>query len=114
MRNRYCSTLRIAFAGLMLYTGQLLASAASVPLTEQANQQLLNQHYQQAVQSYQSAIRQGEEPGRAFIGMAIAYLHLGQYPLARAALDEARERKPHHSEEIDKLMIWLNGREDKL
>jgi len=39
--------------------------------------------------------------------MGIAYLHLGQYGLSRAALEEARRRSPEKHDEIETVLAWL-------
>jgi Flp pilus assembly protein TadD len=71
---------------------------------------LLKQEYAAAVNRFQTAI--GLDPdndGEAFIGLGIAYVHLGQYGPARAALKEARRLKPQAAADLDQLVAWLDG-----
>jgi cytochrome c-type biogenesis protein CcmH/NrfG len=44
----------------------------------------------------------------AFVGMAVGYLHLGEYRLAREALKEAGRLAPQKKEEIDRVLAWLS------
>ena len=46
--------------------------------------QLLDQRYADAVQSFQKAISLGDDGTRSFVGMGMAYLHMGQLGPARA------------------------------
>lgn len=72
---------------------------------------LLKQDYAQAIERFQTAI--GLDPqhsAEAFIGLGLAYLHLGQYGPARAALNEARLRKPASAPDLDELLAWLDAR----
>ncbi|MGD8615288.1 MAG: tetratricopeptide repeat protein [Gammaproteobacteria bacterium] len=72
---------------------------------------LLKQEYAAAVNRFQTAIGLDlENNGDAFIGLGIAYVHLGQYGPARAALNEARSRKPQAAADLDQLVAWLEGR----
>ena len=72
--------------------------------------QLLDQRYRDAVQSFQQAISLGDPTSRSFIGMGMAYLHLGQLGPARAAFVEARSRGPDHPAEIDDIIAWIDSR----
>lgn len=72
--------------------------------------QLISQHYADAVQSFQAAIRLGGEGARAFVGMGMAYLHMGQYQAARAALLEAKAHGVRRSEDVDQVLVWLDRR----
>ena len=72
---------------------------------------LLKQDYQQAIRSFQTAIGlDAENGGEAYVGLGIAYIHLGRYGPARAALTEARRLKPGSEADLDRLMVWLDGR----
>lgn len=42
--------------------------------------------------------------------MALAYIHAGRYPLARAALEEAKRIDFSKREEVDKLIAWIDRR----
>ena len=72
---------------------------------------LLKQNYAEAIRSFQIAIGlEPENSGSAFIGLGIAYLHLGQYGPARAALMEARRLKPESAADLEQLVVWLDSR----
>lgn len=71
---------------------------------------LMSQHYREAIPAFQQAVSLGAEDGNAFIGMAVAYLHLGLYDRAGAALQEAKTRKPTAAAEIDRLLAWISSR----
>lgn len=73
--------------------------------------QLMKQDYSGAIESFQTAIGlDGSGNGEAFIGLGIAYLHLGKYGPARAALTEARRIKPEAAADLDHLVVWLDAR----
>jgi tetratricopeptide (TPR) repeat protein len=65
----------------------------------------------EAVERFQQAISAGlsAEPmrARAFVGMGVAYLHLGQSALARAALEEAVRIDPSREEQVRLLLDRL-------
>jgi len=72
---------------------------------------LLKQDYAEAIRRFQIAIGlDADNSAEAFIGLGIAYMHLGQYGAARAALTEARRLKPESASDLDQLMAWLDGR----
>lgn len=72
---------------------------------------LLKQDYAAAIGRFQKAIGLDHaNSGEAFIGLGLAYLHLGQYGPARAALGEARRLKPASAPDIDELLAWLDAR----
>ena len=72
---------------------------------------LLKQNYAEAIRSFQIAIGlDPENNGSAFIGLGIAYLHMGQYGAARAALMEARRLKPESAADLEQLVAWLDSR----
>jgi Flp pilus assembly protein TadD len=73
--------------------------------------QLVNQQYRDAVRSFQKAISLGDQGTQPFIGMGMAYLHMGEYGLARAAFGEAKARGAGHPEDIDRLLEWLDSGE---
>jgi tetratricopeptide (TPR) repeat protein len=70
--------------------------------------QLLDQRYRDAVQSFQQAVSLGDQDARAFIGMGMAYLHLGQLGPARAAFVEAQNRGNARPEEIAEIIAWID------
>ncbi|MCB1802004.1 MAG: hypothetical protein KDI82_09995 [Gammaproteobacteria bacterium] len=73
--------------------------------------QLLSQRYADAVQSFQRAITLGDSGTRSFIGMGMAYLHMGQFGPARAAFVEARTRTPANPDEVEKIIAWIDARD---
>jgi hypothetical protein len=42
--------------------------------------------------------------------MAVAYLHTARYPLARAALEEAKRIDPAKQAKVDELIAWIDQR----
>ena len=98
---------------------------AAVPVLEQAVAQdarsalartrlggalLLKQDQAAAIVQFREAIMLDPRNAQAFIGMAVAEIHLGRYGLARAALVEAKGIDPAKGAEIDRLVVWLDGR----
>ncbi len=73
--------------------------------------QLMDQRYKDAVLSFQKAISLGAASRRPFIGMGMAYLHMGQFGPARAAFSEAKARSSEPSGEIDKILAWLDAQD---
>lgn len=72
--------------------------------------QLLGQRYTNAIDSFQRAVTLGEKSSRPFIGMGIAYLHLGRMQAARASFVEAENRGTEHPDELDRLIAWIDDR----
>lgn len=71
---------------------------------------LMQQRYKDSVAHYQTAI--GLQPdtsqaSKAFIGMGMAYLHLNNPWLARAAFKEALQREPQRQEKLAPIMADL-------
>ena len=84
---------------------------SAVVHTRMGGMLLLKRHYAGAVRSFQVAIGlDPENSGAAFVGLGIAYLHLGQYGPASAALVEARRLRPGSAADLDQLLAWLDGR----
>ena len=73
--------------------------------------QLLDQRYSDAVKSFQQAIALGDNGTRSFIGMGMAYLHMGQLGPARAAFVEARARGTEHGADVDSILSWIDSRQ---
>ena len=71
---------------------------------------ILRQEYSAGVKDFQRAIMLDQNNAAAFIGMAVAYLHMGQYSLARAALDEAGKLDHAKMPEIEKVLAWIEQR----
>jgi Flp pilus assembly protein TadD len=84
--------------------------SSSVAYTRLGGVQVLKQDYRSGIQSFQQAIMLDQTNADAFVGMALAYLHLGQYALAREALKEAAQLDPSKQPEIDKVLAWLDQR----
>jgi Flp pilus assembly protein TadD len=72
--------------------------------------QLLDQRYADAVESFQHAVTLGDKGTRSFIGMGMAYLHLGEMGPARAAFVEAKSRGTEHPAEVDDIIRWIDSR----
>jgi len=72
--------------------------------------QLLDQRYSDAVRSFQQAISLGDDGARSFIGMGMAYLHMGQLGAARAAFVEARNRGVDSKNDVDQIIAWIDSR----
>ena len=72
--------------------------------------QLLDQRYSDAVKSFQQAIALGDDGTRSFIGMGMAYLHMGQLGPARATFVEARSRGPENTADVDGIIDWIDSR----
>jgi Flp pilus assembly protein TadD len=72
--------------------------------------QLLDQRYPDAVRSFQQAISLGDNGARSFIGMGMAYLHMGQLGPARAAFVEARIRGADSRTDVEQIIAWIDSR----
>lgn len=72
--------------------------------------QLLDQRYSDAVKSFQQAITLGDDGTRSFIGMGMAYLHMGQLGPARAAFVEAKSRGAESPADVDDIISWIDTR----
>ena len=73
--------------------------------------QLLDQRYADAVKSFQQAVALGDNGTRSFVGMGMAYLHMGQLGPARAAFVEARSRGTESNADVDGIISWIDSRE---
>ncbi len=71
---------------------------------------LLRKEYSAGIKDFQRAIMLDQLNASAFVGMAVAYLHLGQHSLARASLDEAAKIDPSKQPEIDQVLSWIDQR----
>ncbi len=74
--------------------------------------QLLDQRYADAVKSFQRAITLGDDGTGSFIGMGMAYLHMGQLGPARAAFVEAKSRGVGHPADVDDIIRWIDSRSE--
>lgn len=71
---------------------------------------LLLQKYTASIEHFQQAIMLEQQNSEAFIGLAIAYLHLGRYQVAREALQQAQQIDPSKRKEIDQVLAWMKQR----
>ena len=72
---------------------------------------LLDQRYADAVERFQLAISLGDTGTRSFLGMGMAYLHMGQLGPARAAFVEAKSRGAENPANIDDIIHWIDTRQ---
>lgn len=83
---------------------------SSLAHTRLGGAQILSQEYAAGVESFRQAIGLDANNADAFVGMAVAYIHSARYPLARAALQEAKRIDPTKSKDVDELIAWLDQR----
>jgi len=124
------ANLAFARSGSTLSTGQALADAGDIKgamrvfaaltrvQTESAEaharlggMQLLDRRYADAVRSFQRAVSLGDNGTRSFLGMGMAYLHMGQMGAARAAFVEARARGTRQPAQVDEVIAWIDARD---
>lgn len=72
---------------------------------------LLKQEHRPAIEAFRQAIRLDGANADAFVGMAMAYLHSGEYALARAALEEAKRIDPAKQAKVDEVIGYIDRRE---
>ena len=87
-----------------------LAPDSSLAYTRLGGVQLLRQDYASGIKFFQQAIMLDAGNADAFIGLSVAYLHLGRYSLAREALKEASRLGPEKQQEINNVLAWLDER----
>ncbi len=85
---------------------------SSLAYTRLGGTRLLRQEYGDSITDFQQAIMLDQTNAGAFLGMAMAYLHLGRYELARQSLNEAERLDPSKKAEISKVRTWLDSRSD--
>ncbi|MCG6862970.1 MAG: tetratricopeptide repeat protein [Chromatiaceae bacterium] len=83
---------------------------SSLAYTRLGGAQVMAQEYGAGLESFKQAIALDAGNANAFVGMAVAYLHSSRYPLAKAALEEAKRIDPAKREEADKLIAWIEQR----
>jgi len=83
---------------------------SSLAYTRLGGAQILNQEYDAGIESFRRAIMLDAKNADAFVGMAVAYLHSDRFPLARAALEEAKRIDPSKREKVDELIGWIDLR----
>jgi tetratricopeptide (TPR) repeat protein len=98
-------------AALASYGG----AVAQDPGSPQANMklagpELLTEQYRTSIEHFQTVIGHEPDNANAFVGMAVAYLHLGDYGLARAALMEAERLDPQKHDDIARVLQWIDMR----
>ncbi|MBT2971526.1 MAG: hypothetical protein B6D72_16360 [gamma proteobacterium symbiont of Ctena orbiculata] len=86
---------------------------SSLAHTRLGGVELLQRNYQSGIKRFQQAIMLDGKNADAFVGLAVAYLHLGRYALAREALKEAEQLGPSKQQDIDKVLAWLDQRSGK-
>lgn len=74
---------------------------------------VLRKEYSEGIKNFQQAIMLDQKNASAFVGMAVAYLHMGQYSLAQAALHEAGKLDPTKKTEISEVQNWIEQRTNK-
>jgi Tfp pilus assembly protein PilF len=87
------------------------APHSSLAHTRLGGARLMRQEYSAAIQDFRNALGADPNNADAFVGMAVAYLHSGDYALGRAALGEAKRLAPAKGPEIDQVFIYLDRRE---
>jgi Flp pilus assembly protein TadD len=88
-----------------------LAPDSSLAYTRLGGMQLLQRDYSSGIKNFQQAIMLDGQNADAFIGLSVAYLHLGRYSLAREALKEASRLGPDKQQEINNVLAWLDQRD---
>lgn len=83
---------------------------SSLAHTRLGGVQVLRQQYSQSIKHFQTAVMLDQSNANAFVGMAVAYLHMGQYGLAREALTEAEKMDPSKKAQIQKVLTWIDQR----
>ncbi|WP_316369291.1 tetratricopeptide repeat protein [Candidatus Thiodiazotropha sp. CDECU1] len=83
---------------------------SSLAYTRLGGVHLLQQAYSTGIKHFQQAIMLDQSNSKAFVGLAVAYLHMGRYQLAREALKQAEQLDPEKKQEIEKVLTWLNQR----
>ncbi|MCU7876301.1 MAG: tetratricopeptide repeat protein [Candidatus Thiodiazotropha sp. (ex Lucinoma borealis)] len=89
------------------------APDSSLVRTRLGGIRVLRKEYSKGIKDFQQAIMLDQKNTSAFIGMAVAYLHMGQYNLAQAALEEAGKLDPTKKPEISKVQAWIEQRTSK-
>lgn len=75
-----------------------------------AGLELVKQRYRDSIEHFQAVIAHEPDNANAFVGMAMAYLHLGDYGPARAALKEAERLAPHKRDDIAPVLRWIDAK----
>lgn len=83
---------------------------SSLARTRLGGIRVLRQEYAESIEEFQQAIMLDQQNSAAFIGMAVAYLHNGDYSLAKASLAEAGNIDPTKQSEIERIYAWIEQR----
>lgn len=83
---------------------------SSLAYTRLGGAQVLSQDYGAGIDSFKQAIGLDPKNADAFVGLAVAYIHSARYPLARAALVEAKRLDPSKTADADRLIAWIDQR----
>jgi cytochrome c-type biogenesis protein CcmH/NrfG len=104
------------FDGAMAAYGRATTEepTSTLAYTRLGGMQLVRQQTRDSIQSFRKAIGLDPENADAFVGMGMAYLHSGDYALARAAFSEAARIRPAKQPEIDEVLAWIDTREGKV
>jgi tetratricopeptide (TPR) repeat protein len=86
---------------------------SSLAHTRLGGVELLQRDYPSGIKRFQQAIILDNGNADAFVGLAVAYLHMGRYTLAREALKEAEKLGPSKQQDIEKVVAWLDQRSGK-
>ena len=85
---------------------------SSLAQTRLGGAMLSQQRYSESIVHFQQAISKDGSNHAAFIGLGIAYLHMGRYDLSRAAFNEARKLPSGKQEDIDRMLAWIDRKMD--
>ncbi len=94
----------------VLESAVAMDAASPIAHTRLGGALLLKQEQTAAIEHFRKAIALDAENAHAFVGIAIAEIHLGRYQRARAALMEAKAIDPDKGDEVDSLIDWLDSR----
>ena len=75
-----------------------------------AAMQMVRGEYRASIENYKTVISMEQNNANAFVGMGIAYLHLGSHGLARAAFEEALKLDPSKRNDIQHVIDWIDVR----
>lgn len=84
---------------------------SSLAHTRMGGALLLKQEHGPAIAAFRQAIMLDGNNADAFVGMAMAYLHSGDYALARASLEEAKRIDPTKQPKVDEVIGYIDRRE---
>lgn len=84
--------------------------SATGPRLRLAGFQLSRQQIAAAVTNYQQVLGAEPKNAKAWMGIGVAYLHIGKQELALAAFDEAIRIEPRYAEKVAPLMAKLKAK----